>query len=145
MIEIEFVEPQKLICECCNGTMTSLKRFVHKDGEAFAVYYLVFSENHLDNGIIGVIGLGEWETEGVPPSRVAFPFQMWQDENNNNITITNKDESPWKNTKILGRVLDREEALIHPWIKDVFHITDHIFKDDLEVVNFFKLDSSAVN
>ena len=42
-------------------------------------------------------------------------------------------------------MLDREEALSHPWIEDVFHITDHITEDDTEVINFFKLDSSAVN
>jgi hypothetical protein len=27
-------------------------------------------------------------------------------------------------------MLDREEALAHPRIKDVFHITDHMVEDD---------------
>jgi hypothetical protein len=26
--------------------------------------------------------------------------------------------------------LDRQEALAHPWVKDVFHITDHAVLED---------------
>ncbi len=31
----------------------------------------------------------------------------------------------------------RDEALNHEWIKDVFHITDHMVKDDKVIVSFF--------
>ena len=30
-------------------------------------------------------------------------------------------------------MLDRKEALKHPWIKEVFHITDHIVEEDKDV------------
>lgn len=145
MIEIELTEPNKSNCECCGGTTTNLTRFVYKDNDAFAIYYATFSDNHPDNAVVGIISIGGWSTDGIPPERVAFPFEIWQNEDNFNVGLTNADESPWKDIDILGKVLDREEALSHPWIDDVFHITDHIVVDDLEVVNFFKLNSSATN
>lgn len=137
MIEIELTEPNKSICECCNRETTKLTRFVYNEEGAFAIYYAAFSEGHLDDGIVGVVSLGDWGEDGIPPSRVAFAFRLWQDENNHNITITNANESPWHDSKIIGRKLTREEALNHPWIEDVFHITDHMVVDDNEIKTFF--------
>ncbi len=145
MIEIELTEPKKLTCECCGGAMTSLTRFVYKDGNAFAIYHATFSENHFERGVLGVISLGDWDSDEVSPNRVGFPLRFWQGEENYNVGLTNRDECPWNDSKVIGRILDREEALSHPWVDDVFHITDHITKDDIEIVNFFKLDSSAIN
>src|SRR5215213_3377 len=126
MIEIELTEPKKLTCECCDGTMTSLTRFVYKDGNAFAIYHATFSENHFNSGVLGVVSLGDWDKEGSAPNRVGFPFRLWQGEEDFNVGITSRDECPWKDSNVIGRILDREEALAHPWIDDVFHITDHI-------------------
>lgn len=145
MIEIELTEPNKSICECCGGTSTSLTRFVYKDGDAFAIYYASFSDNHPEGAVVGVISIGGWGGDDIPPNRVAFPFRLWEGEENFNVGLTNADESPWKGIELLGKMLDREEALSHPWVDDVFHITDHITEDDTEVINFFKLDSSAVS
>ena len=145
MIEIELTEPKKSTCECCSGMTTNLTRFVYKNGDAFAIYYLTFSDSHPESAVIGVVSIGGWRNDGVPPNRVAFPFRLWQGEENYNVGLTDADESPWNGVKLLGKMLDREEAVSHSWIDDVFHITDHITEDHIEVINFFKLDSSAVN
>jgi len=145
MIEIELTEPKKSTCECCGGTSTSLTRFVYKDGDAFAIYYASFSDNHPESAVIGVISVGGWGGDGIPLNRAAFPFRLWEGEENFNVGLTNANESPWNGIELLGKMLDREEALSHHWIEDVFHITDHITEDDTEVINFFKLDSSAIN
>ena len=54
MIEIELTEPNKSTCECCGGITTSLTRFVYKDGDAFAIYYVTFSDNHPESAVIGI-------------------------------------------------------------------------------------------
>jgi hypothetical protein len=145
MIEIELTKPNKSACECCGGMTTSLTRFVYKNGDAFAIYYATFSDNHPESAVIGVISIGDWGSDGISPNRVAFPFRLWQGEENYNVGLMNADESPWNGVELLGKMLDREESLSHPWVKDVFHITDHITDDDTEIINFFKLDSSAIN
>jgi len=35
-------------------------------------------------------------------------------------------------------MLNRDEALKHPWIEEVFHISDHILEDDPEVKAYFE-------
>jgi hypothetical protein len=137
MLEIEFEDPQESVCDCCGGTSTRLTRFVSEDKDAFGVYYALFSDSHPEKRLYGIVSLGEWWEDEVPVSRVAFAFEMWADNDNFNVGITDANESHWSDVEIIGRKLSREEALAHPWLKDVFHITDHMTDDDPEVKAFF--------
>jgi hypothetical protein len=137
MVEIELTEPQKSICECCGKETTSLARFVHKDDNAHSIYYAAFSDGHVENGVIGVISLGNLHEEIVPSCRVAFGFSIIQGENDYLVAITDANESLWKNVNVIGRKFTREEALAHEWIDEVFHLTDHMVVDDPEIAAFF--------
>ena len=66
MIEIEFEEPSIKKCDCCGQQVVTLTRFVHKDGDAFAVYYANFTRGHTDKVVNGIIGLGEWGDNAKP-------------------------------------------------------------------------------
>jgi hypothetical protein len=48
---------------------------------------------------------------------------------------------PWSDADFLGRMLSRDEALRHPWLQEVFHITDHIASDDPDVREYFSRPS----
>ncbi|AWA31149.1 hypothetical protein HYN48_14185 [Flavobacterium magnum] len=135
MLEIEFENPNISVCECCGGKTTRLTRFVHKDGNAFAIYYLSFTDNHPDKSIIGIISIGDWGSDGPPKNRKSFPFKIWTNEKNYQIGLIDKIESPWQDA-LLGEILNRNEALKHNWIKDVFHITDHIVAEDILAIEY---------
>ena len=137
MIEIEFEEPEQEKCECCGNTTTRLTRFVYQDGDAFAVYYALFTEGHEDKVAYSLIGLGEWGEGGEPEMRTAFAVNIWDNDDNWAVTITDKEKSPWSHVEFLGKIASREEALQHPWIKDVYHITDHIVAEDKPIIEFF--------
>ena len=137
MIEIEFEEPKSTTCECCGNTSTSLTRFVYQDNCAFAVYYVSFTQSHKEKIAYSLVGLGSWGENDPQESRRAFALKIWQNENEWAITLTDSEESPWAHTKFLGKILNKEEALVHPWVKDVFHITDHIVSEDQEVIEYF--------
>jgi hypothetical protein len=138
MITIEFAEPKVSSCDCCGGTTTRLTRFVYRDGDAYAVYYAAFSDNHPDHYVSLIVSIGEWADDAPPSLRVAVPMRLWAGEDDFNVTVTDASESPWHDAEILGRVLDREEALAHPRIKEVFHITDHIFAEDAPVKQYLE-------
>lgn len=74
MIEIEFPDAEISKCECCGGTTTRLTRFVTQDGDAFAFYYAAFSEKHPENGVIGVISIGECGMVLIPSRVTLLPF-----------------------------------------------------------------------
>ena len=137
MIEIKFEEPNVTDCDCCGGKTTRLTRFVYQDGDAFAVYYILFTDGHGGKYAEGLIGLGKWGEGGEPEKRTAFPFRIWTADESYQVGLTDASESPWSDATFLGKILDRDEGLKHKWINDVFHITDHIVADDIEVINYF--------
>ncbi len=138
MINIEFETPETEICECCGKESTRLTRFVYQNDDAFAVYYARFTETHDDKVLYGLIGLGEWgDDEKGPEYRTAFAFRIWLDGDNYQVGIIDANECPWSHVTFLGQILDREDALKHEWLSDVFHITDHMVTDDKEIVRYF--------
>jgi hypothetical protein len=137
MIEIEFKEPHVSKCNCCGHETITLTRFVHKDGEAHAIYYAKFTKEHPDKFVSGIISIGEWGDKALPKDRVAFPFRIWTYENNFQVGLVDSNESPWSNETFLGPILDRKDGLNHPWVKEIFHITDHIVMEDNVIIEYF--------
>lgn len=139
MLEFEFEEPEESICDCCGRTTTSLIRWVIRDDEAFAMYYSAFSTGHPESGVIGIVSFGEWWVEGhIPESRVAIAFQMWKADDEYKVALIDASESPWANAKLIGRKLSSEQALESEWIKDLFHVTDHMVSADPAIREFFE-------
>jgi hypothetical protein len=130
MLRIEFEKPRRSTCECCGGTSTTLTRFVYRDEVAFAVYYAAFSDNHADRAVSVVVSLGEWGEGSAPEARRAFSMRIWSGDTNYEVMVTDVAECPWRDAKVIGPILSREQALSHPWIKNAFHVTDHIVVQD---------------
>jgi len=131
MLSFEF-EPanESSPCECCGGKTTSLTRFVHKDGDAHAIYYARFSNNHPQHSVIATVSLGEWGEGSTPKQRVAFALELRSTKSQFEVEVIDANRSPWKDAKTIGRTLDRAEALAHPLLAEVFHITDHMVQED---------------
>jgi hypothetical protein len=138
MLEIELTEPQFHLCDCCGGTTTTLVRFVHKDGAAHAVYYASFAEAHPDCGVSAVVSIGAWGDDAQPADRAAFAVRLWDDSSNFNVSVMDVADSPWPDKPFLGTPLTRAEALEHPLLPEVFHITDHMFMEDEPLISFFR-------
>jgi Mrp family chromosome partitioning ATPase len=134
MLSIEF-EPanQSEPCKCCRGLTTSLTRFVYNDGDAYAVYYAKFSNNHSERVVVATVSLGEWGEDSTPDQRVAFALELRSSENEYQVGLIDARFSPWQEAKTIGRTLNRDEALAHPLVKEAFHVTDHMVKDDVQI------------
>ncbi len=136
MIEIEFEEPKIKACDCCGQQVVTLTRFVYMDGDAFSVYYANFTRGHAERVVHGLIGLGKWGDDAKAADRVAFPFDIRTSENSYQVGLINANQSQWSDTTFLGKLLDRDEALKHEWVKEAFHITDHMVSDDKIIVEY---------
>src|SRR5262245_58486377 len=125
-ITIEFEPPHESgLCECCGGTTTSLTRFVYRDGDAHAVYYARFSNNHDERIVSIAVSIGEWGDGSHPSQRVSFALELRAGPENYEVQVSDAAYSPWRGVGLLGPMLDREPALTHPLIDEVFHIIDH--------------------
>jgi len=130
MLTFEFQEPNSSTCECCGGVTQSLTRFVYEDGDACAIYYARFGIGHEPRVVDAVVSIGGWGEGTGPWDRVAFPFQLRAADTEFEVGLTDAAESPWAGVELLGRMLDRAEALDHDRLQDVFHISDHMVRDD---------------
>lgn len=138
MIQIEFEKPKLSQCDCCGNTATRLTRYVYQNGDAFAVYFIVFTKGHEDKVAHSLIGMGDWGADGTPEMRTAFALNIWDNGGSWGVTLTDKEESPWNHVELLGEIIDREEALSHASLQDVYHITDHIVAEDRPLIDFFE-------
>lgn len=140
VISIEFADrsedPQP--CPCCGGRTTRLTRFVYSDGDAHAVYYAQYSDNHPHKWVSALISLGKWSNGSSPADRVAFAVRIRLAEGQVQVMLVDSAESPWHGEDFLGRILDRHEALKHRWKKEAFHITDHMVVDDPDIREYFE-------
>lgn len=129
MLEIEFSDPDiGEPCECCGGQTVALTRSVTEDGDAYAIYYIRFSIKHADRSALATVSIGEWGEDCSPVLRDAFALELHPD----GVRVLDAHQSPWNDVELIGRTLDRDQALAHSRIKDVFHITDHIYLEDEE-------------
>jgi hypothetical protein len=77
-----------------------------------------------------VVAIGEWGEDAGSWDRIAFPLRLRAAETEYQVTIVDAGESPWQGVGLLGRMLDREEALAHERLAEVFRVTDRMVVDD---------------
>ena len=131
---IEFAEPSYSTCDCCGGTTTRLTRFVTREGNAFAVYFANFSNNHSERYVSVLAGFGDWSEEAQPSERTAIAFRIWTNETNYQVGLVDGDEY-WE-TDYLGKRLSREQALTSEWRQEAFDLSDHIVECDEPVIEY---------
>ena len=139
MLTIEHGEPiEPTHCADCGGFTTTLVRFVYQDGDAYAIYYARYSDNHPLGEMALAVGLGDFTEGSTPGDRVSFALKMRLVDGKYEVMVVDPEQSPWQKATTIGRMLTRAEALAHPRIKDVFHITDHMTTDDPAIKAFFE-------
>jgi hypothetical protein len=137
MLTIKYEKPiLGEVCPCCGGRTIRLTRFVYSDSDAHAVYYAAFSNKHPKRFVSAIVSLGEWGEGSTPAERLAFAVRIRAAKSEYQVMVINAEDSLWHDADILGRMLDREEALTHPWLDEVFHITDHIIEEDRAVRDY---------
>jgi hypothetical protein len=138
VLTFEFAEPARNHCDCCGGVTTALTRYVYRDGDAHAVYYARFGNQHEPRIVEVVVSIGEWGDGTNHWDRVAFALRLRAVDSEYQVTVVDASESPWQGVQLLGRMLDRDEALGHERLQEVFHITDHMVLDDQPIRDYLK-------
>ncbi|HST59656.1 MAG TPA: hypothetical protein VLK84_13220 [Longimicrobium sp.] len=125
-LAVDYDEPLSVQCECCGAPETRLTRFVKRDGGAYAVYLVRYTKTHELRQAYGIVSLGTWWEDGVPPDRVAFALRVTGSADEYQLEVIDANQLAWQESEILGQKLNRDEALAHPWISDVYHLFDHM-------------------
>jgi len=128
------LEPPRFgACGCCGGKTTSLVRFVLRDGAPYAVYYAAFSENHPAAGVKALVSLGDWSAAGSPERRTAFALHLALSPAGYHVDLLDGEDSLWRTATLVGRLLSRDEALVHPLLGEALQVADEMVAQDPEV------------
>ena len=144
MDEIDFEAPEIGTCACCGREQTRLTRFVTRDGDAFAVYKAVLPGGEHQRRADLIVGLGDWDEAASPDQRVAFALQVWADEAMINVAVVDAEQSAWQ-SGFFGRVVSREEALRHPWLQQVYDLSDQIVERDKAIIDYLERSAGRVD
>ena len=135
--ELEMSEPSASRCDCCGGLTVRLTRFVFRNGDAFAIYYATYSNNHPDSELAMLVSLGEWGEGSVPSQRAAFYCRVRRKNDAYEVVLGDAAQSTWREVDIIGAKLTREEALGHPWRAAAFEVVDEALLRDQSLSGFF--------
>jgi hypothetical protein len=134
--EIELSEPSSSRCDCCGGLTVRLTRFVYRDGDAFAVYYAAYANNHPDSEVAILVSLGEWGEGSEAADRAAFLCLLRPTEGSYEVMLGDAARSHWRDAETVGKKLSREEALGHPWKATAFEVLDEAALHDPSLRGF---------
>jgi hypothetical protein len=141
VLSIEFAPAKTRPCKCCGRMTTTLTRFVHRDGDAYAIYHAAFTDGHPNRVVLGTVYLGPWDDDSRPDQRVAFAFQLTAASDRYDMSLIDAALSPWHESELVGRTLDTAEALRHPALSEVYAMADLMMTEDEPLRAY--LDGSA--
>jgi hypothetical protein len=113
-----------------------VRGFVNDENRAYAVYVAGYTHGHPIGSLL--ISMGESGETSTPEQRFAVPIKVKVHEGAPSMMVGGPGDCVWNDTDILGRILDRPEALAHPRIKEVFHIADHVWIGDRRFSGYFE-------
>jgi hypothetical protein len=135
MYSIEFADPVTGSCQCCGIPTIQLARFVLRDGEPFAVYRALLAHGPHERRADVVISLGDWAETASPSDRVTFACHLTADRDSFNVGLVEPHQTSWTSFE-LGRILSRDEALQHPWKREVFDLSNRILACDEPLIAY---------
>ncbi|WP_131177975.1 hypothetical protein [Phytopseudomonas dryadis] len=132
------------LCRCCGNDSYVGHGFIYKDGNAYAVYYVGWSEEHFDKRVSIALAIGEWDDNSTAEDRTCFGVEVSEGKDEFLFRIMEPGEAPWSNTGLLGLMLSRDEALSHPLLKEVFFIVENILRDHVALHEYLMASGERI-
>jgi hypothetical protein len=121
-------------CDHCAEVYRSTFGFIYRDDDAYATYHAALYARHPDRLVSLAITVGDdWSEEADQLERISVALRVRPAEDEFAMTVVDSNESPWAHASTHAGMLDRTLALAHPRIGEIFHVADHIVKEDLTV------------
>lgn len=127
------------VCHCCGKKSCVGHGFIYKDGDAYSVYYVAWSNAHLDKKVSLALAIGEWDDDSTNKDRTCFGVEVYEGDEEILFRVIEPSESPWANTDLLGPMLNRKDSLAHPLLKEVFTIVEYILRNHPALVEYLEI------
>ena len=128
-----------LTCDDCGGTREVVNGFIYRDQQPHAVYFAACYPSHHE-AWIDVI-LGTWddvEDDAAENDHVTFGCRVGPVEGRSKpaCTLVLAASAAPEPSPIFGEILDRDQALKHPWLATFWEAVDFVLLEDPTVHPF---------
>lgn len=124
-IRVEPEPPTKELACDCGGTTRLLHGYVYEDELPHGLYFVEWCDGpHPRRAAFMALGLGAFEDGATSADRIAFGIE-WT-EHGMGLTNNPVRDRP----ELLGRFTPRDEALTMPNLSHLWHVADHVVRDD---------------
>jgi len=118
-------------CATCERTFDQVTAFVHRDGDAYAIYYAQ-CHGHGDAPEVWLdLVVGTWEEPDFP-DQVSFSCRVTAD----GAGLVDALAVVEGRAEFFGRKLSRADALNHDRLPEVWKLVDHIVTSDTTVASY---------
>jgi hypothetical protein len=116
-------------CPDCGKDTRSVWGYISNDAGARAVYFIRWTDGHVERGAQLIVSIGGWGEGTNPSDRVVFGLEGRVDPSLA-FMVVDAAELPWSDQEHLGAKLTRADALAHPFAAEVFGILDALVARD---------------
>jgi hypothetical protein len=117
-------------CPDCGEATRSVWGYVSTEDAARAVYYIRWTDFHLERGAQLGISIGVWGDGSRPIDRALFGVECRIGETGPAFMLVDAASVPWSADAFLGMSLTRPQALADSRKAEVFEILDRIVEAD---------------
>jgi hypothetical protein len=118
-------------CPDCGEATRSVWGYVSTEDAARAVYYIRWTDFHLERGAQLAISIGVWGEASRPIDRALFGVECRIGATGPAFMLVDAASVPWSEDAFLGMNLTRPQALADSRKTEVFEILDRIVEADL--------------
>jgi hypothetical protein len=120
-------------CDCCGTRSTTVHGFVYRSGDAFAIYYAGWSNQHPERGVTMAIATGEWAEGSGLEDRTSIGMEARPTATEIQFIVVGPEQSPWGETPLFGKMLSRECAIASPALKSILEVAELVVRNDQRV------------
>lgn len=125
------------MCHCCGKKSSVGHGFVHKNGDAYAIYGAGWCTLHSQPMVSFAVAIGDWHDDGArKEGTVCFGIEAFDDGDNVSFRVIDPEQSPWPSSDLMGTMISRRESLIHPLIREAFSIVENILHNHSAIHNY---------
>jgi hypothetical protein len=118
-------------CIDCDAMTRSVWGYVSNALGARAVYFIRWTDGHLERGAQLAVSIGSWGEGSDPTERRCIGFECRMGADRPGFMIADAADLPWGHEAGLGAKLTRVEALADPLSQEAFLILDALVDQDL--------------
>jgi hypothetical protein len=139
MLSLELGEEvSNLLCPCCGKPYKSVSGFIHKDDNAYSVYFATLQTGHEEICVGLTLSIGKWWDDNALDERHWILLTIHPTPTDFGMRIDEPEASSHANFKHLGIALSRAEALESRLRDQFFEVADFIVENDPAVNSYLR-------